>query len=226
MTDRDKTPATIISRDAVALTDQSSSLIRRGLDAVRNRQKHALPLRGKAEPGNFNASFDVAGTPPKREDAEGQFNFAEMHYVRSHVSESYEEIWASHQAVKGWEIAAELGYAPAQHRLGDAYHEGYGLLQDDTLAVRWWHKAAEQGCAAAQYQLGRAYANGEGVLKNFVTAYVWFRLEWVSEMENAPRIFYDPSAEQQMQHLETFMSPIQIAEAQRLVQEWIVAHVS
>ena len=56
-------------------------------------------------------------TPPKREDAEGQFNFAEMHYVRSHVSESYEEIWASHQAVKGWEIAAELGYAPAQHRL-------------------------------------------------------------------------------------------------------------
>ena len=47
------------------------------------------------------------------------------------------------EAFKLYRIAAELGVAGAQCRLGVMYAEGRGVTQDDTESVRWFQLAAE-----------------------------------------------------------------------------------
>jgi TPR repeat protein len=54
------------------------------------------------------------------------------------------------------------------------------------------------------------YANGEGVPQDYVQAFVWFNLA-ASESDKAAQ-YRDLVASK--------MTPAQIAEAQRLVQEW------
>ncbi len=52
---------------------------------------------------------------------------------------------------------AEQGDVRAQSRLGNMYHYGEVVPQDDAEAVRWSRLAAEQGDAWAQYHLGVMY---------------------------------------------------------------------
>jgi hypothetical protein len=171
MTDRDRLPVKTTKGTAVAPTEQSGSLVRRGLDALHKRQKEALPPYGG--------------------DAGTQFEFAERYYEGYGASEGRAKSWAIHQAIK------------------------------------WWEIAAEQGCGAAQYRLGCAYSNGEGVLKDCVKAYMWFSLAWEEATPDVgPQIFFNPAADQQMEYLETFMTPVEIAEAQRLARQWIENHAS
>ena len=47
-------------------------------------------------------------------------------------------------------VRAEAGDADAQHSLGNMYHYGLGIPQDDVEAGRWYRLAAEQGVARAQ----------------------------------------------------------------------------
>ena len=124
-------------------------------------------------------------------------------------------------------VAEQLN-AEAQFDLGEAHHEGDGVSQSDGWAVYWWRKAAEQGCGAAQYQLGCAYAHGKGVPKDYVKAHMWFSLNWNwdSPLRVGPQIFYNPASDQQMEYLEDFMIPAQIAEARRLADEWAKSHAS
>ena len=49
------------------------------------------------------------------------------------------------EAVRWYRLAAEQGYAIAQHNLGVMYDKGEGVLKDDAEAVRWYRLAAEQG---------------------------------------------------------------------------------
>ena len=123
---------------------------------------------------------------------------------------------------------AEQLYAEAQFDLGEAHHEGDGVSQNNGWAVYWWRKAAEQGCGAAQYQLGCAYAHGEGVPKDYVKAHMWFSLNWHwdSPLRVGPQIFYNPASDQQMEYLENFMTPTQIAEARSLAHDWAKSHAS
>ena len=58
--------------------------------------------------------------------------------------------------------AAEQGDADAQDRLGEMYHLGRGVPEDDTEAVRWYHLAADQGHTSVQLRLGVMYLNGWG----------------------------------------------------------------
>ena len=48
--------------------------------------------------------------------------------------------------------SAEMGYAPAQCKLGDCYANGQGVEEDEAKAVQWYRKAADQG-----------YAEGPGI---------------------------------------------------------------
>ena len=66
------------------------------------------------------------------------------------------------QTVERDRRAAEQGDADAQHRLGRAYQDGNGVVQDETEAVRWFRLAADQGYAVAQGNLGIAYTGGVG----------------------------------------------------------------
>lgn len=65
-----------------------------------------------------------------------------------------------------WNRAAQLGYAPAQARLGDILDKS----EEDVQAVEWYRKAAAQGNAAGEWGLGQMYVKGEGVKKDLEQA--------------------------------------------------------
>ena len=114
-------------------------------------------------------------------------------------------------ALKEWQLLAEQGDGDAQYYLGAMYHEGQGVPQDDQEAVKWYRLAAEQGDAKAQFNLGVMYANGQGVPQDYVLGYMWGHLAVSQGVENAMK---------QRDIIARFMTPQQIAEAQRLAREW------
>ncbi|KAM6500800.1 HCP-like protein [Amanita muscaria] len=74
--------------------------------------------------------------------------------------------------------AAQLGYTPAQYKLGQCYE--YGILTcpvDPRRSIAWYTKAAEKGDAEAELALSGWYLTGsEGVLKQSDSeAYLWAR---------------------------------------------------
>jgi uncharacterized protein len=72
--------------------------------------------------------------------------------------------------------AAELGYAPAQVRMGDFSKNGDGVLQDYRAAESWYLKAAAQGSGAAAADLAELYLDGPpGVRKDRNEALKWAR---------------------------------------------------
>jgi uncharacterized protein len=150
-------------------------------------------------------------------------------------------------ALREWRLLAEQGDALAQYNLGVLYRKGRGVPQDDVQARQWYAKAAAQGQAKAQFNLGTLYFNGEGVQKDYQQALRWFRLAadqgealaqtkiaiMYDEGQGVPKNFVqaykwyslaatngDKPAPQLRDLLANQMTPAQIAEAQRLAQEW------
>ena len=106
---------------------------------------------------------------------------------------------------------AEQGDAGSQWLLGYMYSEGRGVPQDYVQAADWHRQAAEQGDASAQNNLGRMYAEGWGVSQNHVQAHLWYNLAAASGKEMAVKNRDLVAAK---------MTPVQIAEAQKLAREW------
>ncbi len=106
---------------------------------------------------------------------------------------------------------ANQGDATAQFFLGVLSAEGQRVPQDDQEAVRWYRLAAEQDFALAQNNLGRMFFTGQGVSRNLVRAYMWASLAAAQGHEQAAK---------GLEMLEEEMSQSQVAEAQRLAQEW------
>ena len=88
MPDRDKLPAKTTTGNAVVPAEQSGSLVTRGLEAVRNRQRTLVSVRVE-------------------DDAEKSFRDGVSAYNRGDFSE----------AVKCYHKAADQGYAPAKSKL-------------------------------------------------------------------------------------------------------------
>lgn len=78
--------------------------------------------------------------------------------------------------------------------------------------------AGEQGYAPAQNRLGWAYSYGEGVPKDYVKAHMWLSLAW--EANKVQRIIAYGSTDEMRDYIEGFMTPAQIAGAQKLAREW------
>ena len=87
----------------------------------------------------------------------------------------------------------------------EAYERG-----DYATALREFRPLAEQGDADAQFILGIMYDNGEGVPEDYVQAYAWVNLAAASGYERA---------EQARTIIRQYMTPSQIAEAQKLSRE-------
>ena len=110
---------------------------------------------------------------------------------------------------------AEQGDASAQNTLGVMYYNGDGVPQDYQEAMKWYRLAAEQGHAGAQFNLGVGYYNGDGVPQDYIQSHKWINL---AASRTAPgeagdyRSARDVVAEK--------MTASQVAEAQRLAQEW------
>jgi uncharacterized protein len=119
------------------------------------------------------------------------------------------------EAREQWAPLAEQGHAQAQFRLGCLYAFGQGVPVDHALALRLYRLAAEQGDADAQNNLGAMYAEGMGIAADPVEAYMWFELAAAGghAMARGNRAFIADT-----------MTPLQIAAAKRLAQDWRTSH--
>ena len=86
-----------------------------------------------------------------------------------------------------------------------------GVPQDYKKAIYWYRKAAEQGDIGAQNNLGWSYVEGKGVQYDLVIAYKWLYL--AAETGNT-------HAGKNRDGIAKIMTPDQISEAKKLVQEW------
>ncbi len=137
--------------------------------------------------------------------ASAQFKLGAMYAYGTGIPQDYKE------ALKWWTKAAEQGHADAQSFLGSRYYFGVDVPQDYKEAVKWFTKAAEQDEPKAQSFLGSIYYEGKGVIEDYVEAYKWTLLAGMNGKDVATL----------KQLLAAKMSPIQIAEAQKLAKEFV-----
>jgi len=119
------------------------------------------------------------------------------------------------KALDWYNKAAAQGNAIAETNLGSLYGAGHGVPQDDTKAAYWYGKAAEQGIVQAQRNLGARYAAGGGVPQDFVLSTKWLILAQAGGDGESGKLLIK---------IEQLMPPAQVAEAQRLAQEWWSEH--
>lgn len=80
------------------------------------------------------------------------------------------DVYRAAQLLRG---AADLGHAPAQLQLGQAYLSGVGVMQSPALGFEWVSRAAHQGNAEAMLLLADLYYDGIGVRRNLRAAIDW-----------------------------------------------------
>ena len=119
-------------------------------------------------------------------------------------------------ALKEWRPLAEQGNAAAQVGLGVMYDNGQGVTQDFVEAAKWYRLAAEQGDSTAQNDLGVMYVEGRGVTQDFVQAHVWYNIAATRMPPGEDR----DMAVKNRDNIVKFMTPAQVAEAQRRAREW------
>jgi TPR repeat protein len=117
-------------------------------------------------------------------------------------------------AVDWYRKAADQDLPEAQGELGNCYLEGTGVPTDIPEGIKWTRKAAEQGFAQAQNTLGLCYVKGRGVPKDYLEAYKWFNLAAAKGDERAD------DARVNLASAERFLTPEQVAEAQRQAHEF------
>jgi TPR repeat protein len=112
----------------------------------------------------------------------------------------------------------ETESSAAQLFLGFMYAEGLGLAQDPAAAAEWYGRAAEQDNMLAQIRLGFMYRRGEGVDQDRIQAYLWAALaaRQESHVQKVAQVLQESLAAE--------MTPVQIAEAERLAGVWIETH--
>ena len=123
------------------------------------------------------------------------------------------------EALKWFRLAAAKKYVPALYGLGNMADDGHGVQRDDAEAVKWYRAAANNEYAEgdfnyranAQLRIGRKYADGRGVPEDHVLAYMWLSLAAAQNVVGAS-IFRDDVARR--------MTPEQVAEGKKQVQEW------
>ncbi len=117
-------------------------------------------------------------------------------------------------AARWFEKAAAQGHPDAQASLGEMYKDGRGVEQNYAKAAEWYRKAAEHvpdlgGAGQGRNELGLLYMDGLGVPKDYVQAYIWLTLS---------------NNKEDCTYVQTKMTPAQISEAQRMVDEWKKLH--
>jgi methionine-S-sulfoxide reductase len=144
--------------------------------------------------------------------AAAQSNLGAMYATGQGVRQDYPN------ALKWYHLAADHGDVDAQFNIGGMYYHGQGVPQDYSEAVKWYQSAANQGYSYAQNSLGILYALGQGVPQDNVQAYMWFNL--AATHIRASNTEARNSAFQNRDNVAAKMTPAQIAEAQKLADEW------
>jgi len=144
--------------------------------------------------------------------AVGMFGLAKAGQLEDGEAAYFKHDYA--KAVRLLRPLADKGSAPAQNRLASIYFwGGYGVPQDPAQAAQWYRKAGDQGNVLAQAHLGLMYEHGYGVPKDPVMARMWLNLA----VSHAPSL---SMAVKLRNEVAAKMTPAQIAEAERLAQQW------
>ena len=112
-------------------------------------------------------------------------------------------------ALRLWRLLADQGNATAQFNLCVLYANGLAVSRDDA-------EAADQGVSNAQFNLGYMYQFGEGVSQDHVAAHMWYTIA-------ASRLQAGEDREYAVGNrgvLERSLNASQVAEAQRLAEDW------
>jgi TPR repeat protein len=157
------------------------------------------------ERGDYGTTVKEWRPLAERGDPTAQHHLAWLHLIGRGVPQDDEE------AVRWFRKAAEQGDSDAQTNLGSLYLLGDRIPQDYTEALKWLRAAAAQGHPMAQTKLGIMYEGGHGVPQDRVQAHMWFSLA-AGEGSELAHAFRDALAKK--------MTPVEIAEAQRLAREW------
>ena len=118
------------------------------------------------------------------------------------------------EAAAWYRKAADQGLPDAECELGNCYLEGAGVPKDIPDGLKWTRKAAEEGFGQAQNNLGLCYLKGTGMTKDYVHAYKWLSLAAAKGDDRAD------DARINLASAERFLTPEQVAEAQRLAHEF------
>ena len=195
-TDQDNLPAKTTTGNVVIATEQSGSLVARGLEAVRNRSERPLSSPSEAD---LEKSFRDACDHGDYESAlriihlledQGSASAEELSYhlyieaqpidlFRGDENEDEGEV-VSDRVKSCLRKAAERGDALAQDMLASLYCDGSwadeGNPENNAEAAKWSRKAAEQGRQHSQNNLGIMYYTGKkGVPQDYAEAMKWFR---------------------------------------------------
>lgn len=138
-------------------------------------------------------------------EADAQTKLGLIYAKGQGVTQDYQE------AMRWYRLAAAQGDAAAQFILACMYDYGEGVTQDYQEAVRWYHLAADQGNSLALQRLFLMYYEGQGVPQDYMKAYMWFDLAEKTGQKSDVKL-RDTFAKR--------LTPEQIAEAQRMAQEW------
>ncbi|MGB7433139.1 MAG: peptidoglycan-binding protein [Ahrensia sp.] len=79
------------------------------------------------------------------------------------------------QAADWYLKSAQLGYAPAQYRIGSFYEKGTAGTRDIDEAMLYYQLAADQGNASAMHNLGSLMASGQAGQPDMQSATQWFQ---------------------------------------------------
>lgn len=138
-------------------------------------------------------------------DAGAQFQVGLMYYGGQGVLRDYP------QALNWFKKAALQGNPFAQYNVGYMYEKGEGTPQNYVEAAKYYRQSAEQGNQLAQYTLGYMYEKGRGVSPDEIQALMWY---------NLAAIRGEAKAKAARDRVTIWMTPEQIAEAQRLAREF------
>jgi len=111
--------------------------------------------------------------------------------------------------------SAEKGDVEAMLKIATLYCGGMSIEQDDQVCAVWMKRAAEGGHKKAQYMMGEMYKQGLGVRTDLVQSYRWFTL--------SAELGYQMSGTA-VKKLEAVMTPSQLTQARRLIEESKAAH--
>ncbi len=138
-------------------------------------------------------------------DSDAQFRLAVMYYHGRGVARDFTK------ALDLFKKAALQGHPLAQYNVGFMYEKGEGTAQDYAIAAKYYRQSAERGNLLAQYKLGSVYEKGQGVAPDEVQALMWYTLAAIRG---------DVTAKTARDRVTVWMTPQQVAEAQRLASEF------
>jgi TPR repeat protein len=123
------------------------------------------------------------------------------------------------EALQWLQKSAEQGLPNAQARLGQKYEFGQGVPNDEVVAGRWFKAAADhysdvEGVWKAEVELAYMYRDGR-LRDSPIEAYKWLA---IVDRSVVPPISDDTD------QLARKMSKGDVAEAQRLADDWLKAH--